>query len=275
MPDDQGARGEWRGRSNVGFIASVGHTGLVRRMAIDVQSGDGHSVGLRHAIRYLRNIARKWPSIHQLDITLSDHDYDPTVPFDDPGEVDRFVQCALVLRRMMPGVKGLCVTDTTRYPSSIFGELLVQSYHLQLRMLCFNAYASKPFSVDPAPAAQDGHNIKLDFPLLCHAQISCSSGPCSLLSRAVFPSSMVSLDIQVSAPVWETIAHTELPVAKRLNLAISSPFDDTALPLSLKRLLTNSHRCGEVALHSDHDPAAYLPQIAFTGLTMLTIEVPV
>ncbi|KAJ2713291.1 hypothetical protein H4R19_002324 [Coemansia spiralis] len=88
---------------------------------------------------------------------------------------------------------------------------------------------------------------------------------------------MGSLNIQVSAPVWQNISHMELPIAMRLKLTILSPRgNDTRLPLSFNRLLTNSHQCGKVMLRADHhDPSAFSPGIAFTGLTGLVAGVPI
>ncbi|KAJ2711674.1 hypothetical protein H4R19_003136 [Coemansia spiralis] len=131
-------------------------------------------------------------------------------------------------------------------------------------------------NIDSEPAGQDGRNVRLGFPLLRSARIKCPSGPCPVLASAVFPRSMGSLDIRVSAPVWQSISHMELPVATRLKLAILSPVgDDTRLPLSFDQLLTNSHQCGEVTLWADHEPSAFIPGIAFTGLTGLAVDMPI
>ncbi|KAJ2717223.1 putative endonuclease lcl3 [Coemansia spiralis] len=132
-------------------------------------------------------------------------------------------------------------------------------------------------NIDSAPAAQDVCSVKLGFPLLRNACIKCPSGPCPVLASAIFPRSMGSLNIQVSAPVWQSISRMELPVATRLQLGILSTTDsDSRLPLSFNRLLANSHQCGEVMLRANyHEPAAYLPSVAFTGLTGLVVEVPI
>ncbi|KAJ2713699.1 hypothetical protein H4R19_002114 [Coemansia spiralis] len=150
------------------------------------------------------------------------------------------------------------------------------------RMLEFSALTSLDVdfrsgnNIGSAPASQDVCSVRLGFPLLRIARITCPSGPCPVLASAVFPRSMGSLDIRVSAPVWQGISHMELPVAQRLKLAIlSTTASDARLPLSFNRLLTNSHQCGEVILWAHHDPSAYLPSIAFTGLTGLVVGVPI
>ncbi|KAJ2715924.1 hypothetical protein H4R19_000936 [Coemansia spiralis] len=150
-------------------------------------------------------------------------------------------------------------------------------------MIKFSALTS--FSVDyvpvnnigRAPVARDRRSVKLGFPLLRSARIECPSGLCPMLAGAVFPCLMESLDIRISAPVWRSISHMELPVATRLKLAIlSSVGDDTRLPLSFNQLLTNSHQCGDATLRADfHEPSAYLPRIALTGLTGLVVGVPI
>ncbi|KAJ2715927.1 hypothetical protein H4R19_000928 [Coemansia spiralis] len=132
-------------------------------------------------------------------------------------------------------------------------------------------------NIGSASASQDGCNLKLSFPLLRSARIHCSSGPCPELASAVFPRSMGSLDIQVSAPVWQSISHMELPVATRLKLGIPwTTNSDTRLPLSFNQLLANSHQCREVTMRAySHDPLSFFPGIAFTGLTGLAVEEPI
>ncbi|KAJ2717118.1 hypothetical protein H4R19_000203 [Coemansia spiralis] len=289
-PNDQGAYGGWRAITNVDIIASMGYTGLVQHVGIEMEAGHGHVGCLRHAVRYLCNAASEWPTVKRLDIWMKDPDFDSPVRFndsdsyaysdsddsdsDDSDDADEFAQLALALRAMMPNAHGLDFSDSRCFPAPTFGEQLIQHYHQQLRMLHFTVWTNGPPSID---AAQDGRSFKLDFPLLRSARIHCSSEPCPLLASAVSPRLMGSLDIQVSASVWQSISHMELPVAQRLKLVIQSPDRSiTRHPLSFNRLLTNSHQCGKVALYANyHDPSAYLPSIAFTGLTMLAIGRPI
>ncbi|KAJ2715278.1 hypothetical protein H4R19_001288 [Coemansia spiralis] len=351
ITNNQGVYGSWRAVSNVDIIASLGYTGLVQHMIIDIESGRGRGVGLRHVLTHLCNAASELPAVKQLDIAVREPTAGWSIEYDveDSDHANEFADHALALRAMIPNVCGLRVADTRRFPAPTFVEQLTQHYHHQLQMLRFDARADvlpdisfpqvrdlhfagtrsfpdriprvdaailerlKLLQVHPlhswtafgadnsgrmiefsaltslsvdyvavsnigsAPADQDGLGFKLGFPLLRSARIHCPSGQCPMLASAVFPRSMGFLDTQVSAPVWRSISHMELPVATRLKLVILSPGgNDTQLPLSFNRLLTNSHQCGEVTLRADlHDPSAYLPRIAFTGLTMLTIGRPI
>ncbi|KAJ2716328.1 hypothetical protein H4R19_000710 [Coemansia spiralis] len=269
----QWARGGWRTLSNVHLIASLGDTGLVRRMAIDVESGHGHLVGLRHVVEYLRSTASEWPSVRHLRVSLSDVNVDPPAMLDDEDDAGEFAGLALALRAMIPRAHVLDIVDTSGLPVPTFGEQLAQLYHQQLQMLRLTMCRGGPPTMGPGPAAQDGRIDQLGFPLLRSARIHCDSGPCRVLTSAVFPDLMDSLDIQVSAPVWQSISHMELPATTRLKLGIlSETRNDTRLPLSFNQLLTNSRWCDEVTLHAFHGPSMFFPGIALTGLTKLVVE---
>ncbi|KAJ2712815.1 hypothetical protein H4R19_002561 [Coemansia spiralis] len=281
--NEQRVRDDWVAISNVDHIASMGYIGLVQHMRIVLEASFGHAVGLRYAVRYLSTVASEWPTVKRLEICINGPTHDPRASihdlysedWDDPEDAVEFAGLALALKGMMPNVHGLDFADCRSLATPTLGEQLTQQYHQQLRMLCFMVSTDELDNADAAPAAQDGHSLKLDFPLLHRARICCVSGPCPVLVSAVFPRSMGFLCIEVTAPVWQSISHMELPVAQQLKLDITSQADDDIrLPLSFNQLLTNSNQCGKVMLCANyHEPAACLPSVAFTGLTGLLVEV--
>ncbi|KAJ2716316.1 hypothetical protein H4R19_000716 [Coemansia spiralis] len=284
-PSDQEVYGSWVAISNVEHIASMGYTGLVQHMRIELEAGYWHVVGMRLAVRHLCNVASKLQTVKRLEICMNGPTFGPNVPFDDsysedwdnPEDADEYARHALALWAMMPNVHGLDFADYSIFPVPAFGWQLAQHYRQQLQTLRFTVSPDEKSYMDSAPAAQDGHSIKLSFPLLRSARIYCFIGQCPVLDSAVFPCSMGTLNIQISAPAWQSISHMELPVARRLKLGITSPdYSDPSLPLSFNRLLTNSHQCGKVMMCADvHNPSAYLPGIAFTGLTGLVVDTPI